>query len=68
MQSKALGAMGWGGALSLIGLLVGAMFQNYYGTFINCLEWWFVAGVFMTASRLNVFTSEKAATASRQIS
>jgi O-antigen ligase len=63
MQSKTLRAMGWGGALSLIGLLVGAMFQNYYGTFINCLEWWFVAGVLMTASRLNEFVAETTVTA-----
>jgi O-antigen ligase len=53
-QSKTLRAVGWGGAFSLIGLLVGAFFQNYYGTFINCLEWWFVAGLLMTASRLSV--------------
>jgi O-antigen ligase len=63
MQSKALLAVGWGGALSLMGLLVGAMFQNYYGTFINCLGWWFVAGVLMTASKLNDSASEEAVTA-----
>jgi putative inorganic carbon (hco3(-)) transporter len=63
MQSKTLRAVGWGGALTLIGLLVGAMFQNYYGTFINCLEWWFVAGVLMTAARLNVLGAEKSVTA-----
>ena len=54
MQSKTLRAVGWGGAFSLVGLLVGAMFQNYYGTFINCLEWWFVVGLLMTAARLGV--------------
>jgi putative inorganic carbon (HCO3(-)) transporter len=54
MQSKTLRSVAWGGAFSLVGLLVGAMFQNYYGTFINCLEWWFVAGLLMTAAKLNV--------------
>jgi O-antigen ligase len=63
MQSSTLRAVGWGAAFSLMGLLVGAMFQNYYGTFINCLEWWFVAGVLMTASKLNVLASEKAVAA-----
>jgi putative inorganic carbon (hco3(-)) transporter len=54
MQNKTLRAVGWGGAFSLVGLLVGALFQNYYGTFINCLEWWFVAGLLMTAVKLSV--------------
>jgi putative inorganic carbon (hco3(-)) transporter len=60
MQSNALRAIGWGATFSLIGFLVGAMFQNYYGTFINCLEWWFVVGVLMTACRLNVSVTDKA--------
>ena len=59
MQSKTLRAVAWGGAFSLVGLLVGAMFQNYYGTFINCLEWWFVAGLLMTAAKLSVFTPKE---------
>ncbi len=37
---------------SLMGLLIGAMFQNYYGTFINCLGWWFVVGILMVAEHL----------------
>ena len=56
MKSKTLRAVAWGGAFSLMGLLVGAMFQNYYGTFINCLEWWFVTGLLMTAAKINVLT------------
>jgi O-antigen ligase len=54
MQSKTLRAIAWGGAFSLIGLLVGAMFQNYYGTFVNCLHWWFGAGLLMTAGKLSI--------------
>jgi O-antigen ligase len=37
---------------SLMGLMIGAMFQNYYGTFINCLGWWFVVGLLLTAERI----------------
>ncbi len=59
MQSKTLRAVGWGGAFSLVGLLVGALFQNYYGTFINCLEWWFVAGLLMTAAKISVLTPKE---------
>ncbi len=59
MQNRTLRAVGWGGAFSLVGLLVGAMFQNYYGTFINCLEWWFVAGLLMTAVKLSAPGSEE---------
>jgi putative inorganic carbon (hco3(-)) transporter len=63
MRSKTLRAVGWGGILSLVGLLVGGLFQNYYGTFINCLEWWFVAGLLMTAARLSVVPSKEEMTA-----
>ena len=59
MQSKTLRAVAWGGAFSLVGLLVGAMFQNYYGTFINCLEWWFVSGLLLTAAKLSVLTPKE---------
>ncbi len=37
---------------SLMGLMIGAMFQNYYGTFINCLGWWFVVGLLLTAEKI----------------
>jgi O-antigen ligase len=37
---------------SLMGLMIGAMFQNYYGTFINCLGWWFVVGLLLVAEKL----------------
>jgi O-antigen ligase len=38
---------------SLMGLMIGAMFQNYYGTFINCLGWWFVVGLLLVAEKLD---------------
>ncbi len=41
-----------GGIFSLFGLLIAAFFQNYYGSFINCLGWWFVAGLVLTAKKL----------------
>jgi len=59
MQSNALRAVAWGAVFSLVGLLVGAMFQNYYGTFINCLEWWFVAGVLMTTTKLSILSPKE---------
>ncbi|HEY6953149.1 MAG TPA: O-antigen ligase family protein [Bacteroidota bacterium] len=34
-----------GGTLSLAGLMIAALFQDYYGSFINCLGWWFVVGL-----------------------
>jgi O-antigen ligase len=52
IQNKTLRAVAWGATFSMMGLLVGAVFQNYYGTFINCLEWWFFAGLMMTAAKL----------------
>lgn len=51
-QSRVVRATALGGTFSLMGLMTGAMFQNYYGTFINCLGWWFVVGLLLTAERL----------------
>ncbi len=62
-QDKTLRAVGWGGVFTLVGLLVGAMFQNYYGTFINCLEWWFVVGILMTATRFGASAAKAEMTA-----
>jgi putative inorganic carbon (HCO3(-)) transporter len=59
IQARALRAIAWGGAFSLMGLLVGAVFQNYYGTFINCLEWWFIVGLLMTALKLHDIASRE---------
>ncbi len=41
-----------GGALALAGLMIGALFQDYYGTFVNCLGWWFVVGVVFAARNI----------------
>jgi putative inorganic carbon (hco3(-)) transporter len=41
-----------GGVLSLVGLMIGAFFQDYYGSFINCLGWWFVVGLIFSAQRV----------------
>jgi len=40
-----------GGVFGIVGFLVGAFFQDYYGTFANCLGWWFVTGIVFTSSR-----------------
>lgn len=41
-----------GGMMAILGFMVGSLFQNYYGTFANCLGWWFVAGLLMSAVKL----------------
>ncbi|MEP0821997.1 MAG: O-antigen ligase family protein [Ignavibacterium sp.] len=43
-----------GATLGLAGLLVGSFFQNYYGTFANCLGWWFLVGLLFVGARLEV--------------
>ena len=45
-------AIALGAGLSVVGLLISGCFQNYYGTFINCLEWWFLTGLIFSAGRL----------------
>ncbi len=40
-----------GSTLTISGILVGSFFQNYYGTFANCLEWWFLAGLIFTGTK-----------------
>ena len=52
-QSDTARMVMWGGVFSLVGLMIGGCFQNYFGTFINCLEWWFVVGMLLTAAKLN---------------
>ena len=41
-----------GGSLAIAGMLIGSLFQNYYGTFVNCFGWWFLAGIVLTAEKL----------------
>lgn len=56
--SPMIRAVALGSTFSLMGLLIGGLFQNYYGTFINCLGWWFVAGLLFVADRLSLISSE----------
>lgn len=53
-------AVALGTTFSLMGFLIGGMFQNYYGTFINCLGWWFVVGLLLAAERLHQSARERA--------
>ncbi len=43
-------AIALGGLFSIFGFLIGSLFQNYYGTFVNCLGWWFMVGLVFTSS------------------
>ncbi|MBF8247821.1 MAG: hypothetical protein HW374_621 [Bacteroidetes bacterium] len=45
-------AIALGSMLTILGFLIGGFFQNYYGTFANCLEWWFVTGLVFTSAKL----------------
>jgi hypothetical protein len=54
-----------GASLGLAGFLLGAFFQDYYGTFANCLGWWFMVGLIFASWQCsrqplpdNAFTSE----------
>lgn len=42
-----------GSTCTILGFLVGGFFQNYYGTFVNCLDWWFIAGLLLSSHRLS---------------
>jgi O-antigen ligase len=46
-------AIAMASTFSLMGLMIGGLFQNYYGTFVNCLGWWFVVGLLLSAERLD---------------
>lgn len=50
-QDNRIKAIALGAKFSILGFLVGSLFQNYYGTFVNCLGWWFLAGLIMSADR-----------------
>ncbi len=43
--SSLIRAVSLGASLGLTGYLIGGFFQNYYGTFANCLGWWFMVGL-----------------------
>ena len=38
-----------GGGAALGGFLLSAMFQNYYGTFVNCFNWWMITGIVLSS-------------------
>ncbi len=40
--------LGLGAAVSLAGFLIASLFQNYYGTFANCFNWWLLTGLVLT--------------------
>jgi O-antigen ligase len=44
-------AIALGALLSVAGFLVAAFFQDYYGTFVNCLGWWFIVGLIFSSHR-----------------
>ena len=46
-----LSGIALGASLGLLGFLVGAFFQDYYGTFANCLGWWFMVGLIFAAEQ-----------------
>ena len=46
-------AVALGATFSVMGFLIGGMFQNYYGTFINCLGWWFLVGLLLCAETIH---------------
>jgi O-antigen ligase len=49
-------AVSLGGSFGILGLMIGSLFQNYYGTFINCFGWWFLAGLVLVAEKVNRLT------------
>lgn len=51
-------AIALGGLFSIFGFLIGSLFQNYYGTFVNCLGWWFMVGLVFTAFGVGSATSQ----------
>jgi O-antigen ligase len=63
-QNEVVKAVSVGGTTALMGFLIAGLFQNYYGTFINCLGWWFVAGLILSAQTVHQRTSAVAALSS----
>ena len=44
-KNRFAGGTALGASLGVVGFLVAALFQDYYGTFANCLGWWFMVGL-----------------------
>lgn len=53
IKNPIIRAINQGATLGIVGFLVGAFFQNYYGTFLNCMEWWFLTGIILTCGRFS---------------
>ena len=41
-----------GATITIIGFLIAGLFQNYYGTFVNCWLWWFTTGLIFVSNAL----------------
>jgi O-antigen ligase len=65
-ENATVKAVGLGGTFSVMGFMIGGIFQNYYGTFINCLQWWFVVGLLITAERIHIDTRREEIPSSTQ--
>lgn len=52
-QNQVVKAVSVGATTTLLGFLIAGFFQNYYGTFINCLGWWFVVGLLLSAQNIH---------------
>lgn len=37
-----------GATVALAGFLLSSLFQNYYGTFVNCFNWWLISGFILS--------------------
>ena len=66
-QNEVVKAVSVGGTTALMGFLIAGLFQNYYGTFINCLGWWFVVGLVLSAQTVHQRTPAVAALSSSPI-
>ena len=49
-ESRFVRGTALGASLGLLGFLIGAFFQDYYGTFANCLGWWFMVGLIFASA------------------
>jgi O-antigen ligase len=53
MKREGLAAwVGLGATVALVGFLLSALFQNYYGTFVNCFNWWLITGLILSTYRI----------------
>jgi O-antigen ligase len=43
-----------GATTAVAGFQLSSLFQNYYGTFVNCFNWWLISGLILSTYRLSV--------------